>query len=224
MMDEIIKLIASNGWGIFLTGVIASIAVGFIKTPLHKVFIKDSLGETEKKKRENIFDTCVFLGTYVIAFIGAFIYTLIINKEVQWELTLEAWLPVWMAQSMTYGVWKKLGLKRTLLLLAKLFVKDTNNDGDITLDEAISQVKSAYKDGKIDMGTLVNGLSENANENLEGVVAEVAVNQEITPEIEATAKAINGEYSDLVEVAKDKIITKDLGNGVEITNNKTITF
>ena len=126
---------------------------------------------------------------------------------------------------MVYGVWKKLGLKSFLLVLARLFVKDTNKDGQISMDEVISQLRVAYKDGKISIGDLVDDITKNAEDNLEGVVTELTKDQEVTPEVETVAKAIeSGALVNKAKEPKEKIVTKDLGDGVEVTNNKTITF
>lgn len=224
-MDDIVKLIVSNGWGVFLTGLVASLLVGLIKTPLRSVFVGSKLDEQAKKKREAIFDSFVFILTFITAFAGAFVYVLIKEKTIGWGHSLKVWLPVWMAQSMVYGVWKKLGLKSFLLVLARLFVRDTNKDGKISMDEVISQLRVAYKDGKINISDLVEDITKNAGDNLEGVVTELTKDQEITPEIETVAKAIESEaLVNKTKEPKEKIVTKDLGDGVEVTNNKTITF
>ena len=79
-MDGIIKLIQEHGVWVFLVGVITSIIIGIIKTPIKNKVIPDSLGEEEKTKRENIFDTVTFFSTYIFAFLGAIVYYLIIKK------------------------------------------------------------------------------------------------------------------------------------------------
>lgn len=223
-MADIIDLIIANGIWIFLVGAFSSILLGIIKTPIKAKVINDNLTEEVKTKRGNIFDTVAFLSTYVLAFLGAMIYYLIANGSFEILEILKLVPPVWLAQSMVYGAWKKLGFKRLLQLLIKLAIKDANGDGKITIDEAILQLKGAYKNGKIDVDTLVKDITSNAEENLEGVVKEVVEEAEITKADEAMVEAANGDPSKLVEEIKDHVtVIKSDGNEV-IEPKKVITF
>ena len=220
-MDGIIKLIQENGVWVFLVGVITSLVMGIIKTPIKNKVISDSLEGEEKTKRENIFDTVAFFSTYIFAFLGALVYYLIINKTFSIMPILSLSLPIWMAQSMSYGIWKKLGLKRLLKLLLKLFIKDKNNDGSISLDEALAQVKNAYKDGKLDLDTLIKDATDNAVENFDEAIAQtgqkldeadkVTVNEADPKALEATpiseTKA-EGESQVVVNISKDVAVSK----------------
>lgn len=223
-MADIIDLIIANGIWIFLVGAFSSILLGIIKTPIKAKVINDSLTEEVKVKRENIFDTVAFLSTYVLAFLGAMIYYLIANGSFEIIEILKLVPPVWLAQSMVYGAWRKLGLKRLLQLLVKLAIKDANGDGEITIDEAILQLKGAYKNGKIDVDTLVKDITSNAEENLEEVVKEVVEETEITKADEAMVEVANGDPSKLVEEIKDHVtVIKEGGNEV-VEPKKVITF
>lgn len=220
-MDGIIKLIQEQGVWVFLVGVITSIIIGIIKTPIKNKVIPDSLDEEEKTKRENIFDTVTFFSTYIFAFLGAIVYYLIINRSFSILPILSLSLPIWMAQSMSYGIWKKLGLKRLLGLLLKLFIKDKNNDGEITLDEALAQVKNAYKNGKLDLDTLIKDATDNAVENFDETVAQagqeldeadkVMVNEADPKALEATPVSetkAEGESQIVVNISKDVAVSK----------------
>lgn len=223
-MADIIDLIIANGIWIFLVGAFSSILLGIIKTPIKAKVINDNLTEEVKIKRGNIFDTVAFLSTYVLAFLGAMIYYLIANGSFEIIEILKLVPPVWLAQSMVYGTWKKLGLKRLLQLLIKLAIKDANGDGKITIDEAILQLKGAYKNGKIDVDTLVKDITSNAEENLEDVVKEVVEEAEITKADEAMVEVANGDPSKLVEEIKDHVtVIKSDGSEV-IEPKKVITF
>ena len=220
-MDGIIKLIQENGVWVFLVGVITSLVMGIIKTPIKNKVISDSLEGEEKTKRENIFDTVAFFSTYIFAFLGALVYYLIINKAFSIMPILSLSLPIWMAQSMSYGIWKKLGLKRLLKLLLKLFIKDKNKDGEITLDEALAQVKNAYKNGQLDLDTLIKDATDNAIENFDETIAQtgqeldevdkVMVNEVDPKALEATPVSetkAEGESQVVVNISKDVAVSK----------------
>ena len=226
-MAEIIDLIIANGIWIFLVGAITSILLGIIKTPIKTKVINDSLTEDERKKKSNIFDTFAFLATYVLAFIGAIIYYLVLTGggfQILEILKLVA--PIWLAQSMVYGFWKKLGLKRLLQMFIKLIIKDANGDGKITIDEAILQLKGAYKNGKLDVNMLVKSITSNSEENLGEVVKEVVENSEITKEDEAMVKAAKGDYSKVIDHVKEAVmvIKDNTGEKEVIDSKKVITF
>lgn len=220
-MDGIIKLIQENGVWVFLVGVITSLVMGIIKTPIKNKVISDSFEGEEKTKRENIFDTVAFFSTYIFAFLGALVYYLIINKTFSIMPILSLSLPIWMAQSMSYGIWKKLGLKRLLKLLLKLFIKDKNKDGEITLDEALAQVKNAYKNGQLDLDTLIKDATDNAIENFDETIAQtgqgldeadkVTVNEADSKALEATPVSetkAEGESQVVVNISKDVAVSK----------------
>ena len=225
-MAKIIDLIIANGIWVFLVGAITSILLGIIKTPIKAKVINDNLTEEVRKKRSDLFDTFAFLATYVLAFIGAIVYYLASTGGFQILEILKLVAPIWLAQSMVYGFWKKLGLKRLLQMLIKLIIKDANKDGKITIDEAILQLKGAYKNGKLDVDTLVNDITSNAEENLESVVTEVVENSEITKEDEAMVKAAEGDYSGVVDQVKEAVVViKDnTGEKEIIDSKKVITF
>lgn len=225
-MAEIIDLITANGIWIFLVGAITSILLGIIKTPIKTKVINDSLTEDERKKKSNLFDTFAFLATYVLAFIGAIIYYLVLTGGFQILEILKLVAPIWLAQSMVYGFWKKLGLKRLLQMFIKLIIKDANGDGKITIDEAILQLKGAYKNGKLDVDMLVKNITSTSEENLGGVVKEVVENSEITKEDEAIVKAAKGDYSKVIDQVKEAVmvIKDNTGEKEVVDSKKVITF
>lgn len=226
-MDRIIRLIQERGVWVFLVGVITSIIIGIIKTPIKNKAIPEGLDEAEKTKRENIFDTLVFFSTYIFAFFGAMIYYLIINKTFSIGPILSLSLPVWMAQSMSFGIWKKLGLKRLLELLLKLFIKDKDNDGSISLDEALAQVKNAYKNGKLDLDTLIKDATDNAVENLDETVAQAE--QELDKADKVEVDEVNQGASRATPLSELKTEDNDLmvvniSKDVAVSKGKSIKF
>ena len=226
-MDGIIKLIQEHGVWVFLVGVITSLVIGIIKTPIKNKVIPDGLDEEEKTKRENIFDTVVFFSTYIFAFLGAIIYYLIINRSFSILPILSLSLPVWMAQSMSYGIWKKLGLKRLLELLLKLFIKDKNNDGSISLDEALAQVKNAYKNGKLDLDTLIKDATDNAVEGFDDTIAQVG--QELDEADKITVNEVDPKALEATPVSETKAegesqVVVNISKDVAVSKGKSIKF
>lgn len=226
-MDGIIKLIQEHGVWVFLVGVITSIIIGIIKTPIKNKVIPDGLDEAEKTKRGNIFDTVVFFSTYIFAFLGALVYYLIINRTFSILPILSLSLPVWMAQSMTYGIWKKLGLKRLLELLLKLFIKDKNNDGNISLDEALAQVKNAYKNGKLDLDTLIKDATDNAVENFDETIAQAG--QELDEADKVTVNEADPKALEATPVSESKAedegqVVVNISKDVAVSKGKSIKF
>lgn len=206
-MESIIKLILDRGIWVLVVGIITSILIGAIKTPIRKKVIREDLEESVKTRREHIFDTIVFLSTFVSAFLGAMCYYLIINKVFVLGEIASLSLSVWLAQSMVYGIWKKLGLKRLLQLILKLFVKDRNKDGKISLEEAVAMVKDAFKNGKLDVDELLKETVDNACENMEGVLIEATKEVEVNESMEAVKAAVEGDSSKLVETIKESAET-----------------
>lgn len=226
-MDGIIKLIQEHGVWVFLVGVITSLVIGIIKTPIKNKAIPDSLEGEEKTKRENIFDTVVFFSTYIFAFLGALVYYLIINKTFSILPILSLSLSVWMAQSMSYGIWKKLGLKRLLRLLLKLFIKDKNKDGRITLDEALAQVKKAYKKGKLDLDTLIKDATDSAVENFDETIAQAG--QELDGADKVTVNEANSKALEATPVLETKAedesqVVVNISKDVAVSKGKSIKF
>lgn len=226
-MDGIIKLIQEHGVWVFLVGVITSLVIGIIKTPIKNKAIPDSLEGEEKTKRENIFDTVVFFSTYIFAFLGALIYYLIINKAFSILPILSLSLSVWMAQSMSYGIWKKLGLKRLLKLLLKLFIKDKNKDGKITLDEALAQVKKAYKNGKLDLDILIKDATDNAVENFDETIAQAGQGLDEVDKVtvnEADSKALEATPVPETKAEDESQVVVNISKDVAVSKGKSIKF
>ena len=226
-MDGIIKLIQENGVWVFLVGVITSLVMGIIKTPIKNKVISDSLEGEEKTKRENIFDTVAFFSTYIFAFLGALVYYLIINKTFSIMPILSLSLPIWMAQSMSYGIWKKLGLKRLLKLLLKLFIKDKNKDGEITLDEALAQVKNAYKNGQLDLDTLIKDATDNVIENFDETIAQTGQELDETDKVtvnEADPKALEATPVSETKAEGESQVVVNISKDVAVSKGKSIKF
>lgn len=229
-MESIINLVLGKGLWPLVVGIITSILIGAIKTPIKKAVIKDGLEEKTKLHRENVFDTLVFLGSFVMAFLGAMVYSLILSRAFL-IMDIIGFTPyVWLAQSMVYGIWKKLGLKRLLQLILKLLVKDRNKDGKISLDEAIAMVKDAFKNGKLDVDELLKNSIENVCENIENVLTEATEGIEVDKASEAVKQAVEGDSSKLVETIKESAESlvnpeKTISSEVEVAKpGSTIKF
>lgn len=226
-MDGIIKLIQEHGVWVFLVGVITSLVIGIIKTPIKEKVIPDDLDEEEKTKRGNIFDTVVFFSTYIFAFLGAMVYYLLINRSFSILPILSLSLPVWAAQSMSYGIWKKLGLKRLLELLLKLFIKDKNNDGSISLYESLAQVKNAYKNGKLDLNTLIKDAANNAVESFDDTIAQVGQELDEADKVtvnEADPKALEATSVSETKAGSESQVVVNISKDVAVSKGKSIKF
>ena len=209
-MQEAVKLISENGIWVFLIGILTSIIIGAVKTPIRAKYVDTIVEGDKKEKAENLFDTAVFLSTYLVAILAAMVYYTISTKAFNLGEIFKLSLPIWLSQSIAYGAWKKLGIKRGLSLLAKLVFKDTDKSGEISIDEAISQVVKSIKDGKFGVEELV----ETVNDNLAEVVEETAKASEGTKEAELV-KEVTQEGIDKVA---EKIKKKAAESAKEIAN------
>lgn len=198
-MQEAVKIISESGIWVFLVGVITSIIIGIVKTPIRGKLI-DCLEDGEvKTQRENLFDTLVFLSTYVIAFIAAMVYYAIDTKSFSIGEISKLSLPIWLSQSLAYGAWKKLGLKRLLGFISRLIFKDTNKDHKISIDEALTQIVTNIKEGKLTLGGLMSAVSVNLDE----VVSDIAKEVEDTEEGKTIKEVLDG---DAVENLENKAV------------------
>lgn len=233
-MQEAVKIISENGVWVFLIGILTSIIIGIIKTPIRAKWV-DSLESGElKTQRENLFDTFTFMSTYVMAFLAAMVYYPLSTKVFSIGEIAKLSLPIWLSQSLAYGAWKKLGIKRALGLLAKLIFKDQNKDGKISLDEAISQVVKGIKEGKFNVEELVSTVNSNLAEVVEDIseaakgTEEAEKVEEVTKDgVEALAKNMESEVIEAVKESVSHIIGKT-NDGVEISmvtpDSKSIKF
>lgn len=199
MIGMAIQIIEKAGWWPLLIGILACIIVGAIKTPIKKRFITEDLEEDTLKKRTLVFDVCIFLGSYLMALIGAIIYAATMDKASFGSIMLFS-LWVWLFEFLAYEVWKKCGLKELCNYLLKLFIKDRNGDGEISLTEVVLQLREAYKDGKLDVDQLISDITENANENAEGVV------DDMVEKAKSDSSELVTEVSEDVAIASSKAI------------------
>lgn len=211
-MQEAIKIISESGIWVFLIGIFTSILIGAIKTPIRSKLVDCIPQGEERTKRENLFDTITFLSTYVIAFLAALVYYPLSTKLFDIVEISKLSLPIWLSQSLAYGAWKKLGLKRGLSLLAKLIFKDADGNGKISIDEAISQVVKSIKEGKLEVGELVSTV----NSNLAEVVEDVAEASEGTEEADRVEKLATGSAEEIADNIKEEVVesAKEVANVV----------
>lgn len=211
-MQEAIKIISESGIWVFLIGILTSIIIGLVKTPIKVKLINKLEPGKEKTKRENIFDTITFLSTYVTAFLAALVYYFVSTKSFNLVEISKLSLPIWLSQSLAYGAWKKLGIKRFIGLLAKLIFFDADKNGEISIDEAISQVVKSIREGKFGVEELVSTV----NENLEEVVEEVAKEAGGSEEAEKIEEVSGESVEEVAENIKEEVIesAKEVANVV----------
>lgn len=211
-MESLLTLLKAYGWQLFLVGVLSSILVGAIKTPIRAALVKKYPDKESAayKKMETIFDTCVIIGTYLVALLAALVY-LFLAKMFTWQGLLSATLSVYAIQSASYIVWKKLGLKKVLELLwaqiVSLFHKlfDRDKDGKISFEEATEAVKDFIKDGKLDVSAILQMAEKEIPNFAENVVKslteEAGPDAEVDPKEEA--KKVKEAVKDSVKLAKE---------------------
>ena len=114
-------ILLEYGWQICLLAFIGCILVGIIKTPINnaitrKLDAKDA-DEEARKKYNKTYDSLVYLGNYVIAFIITVIDQFIFKLNLTIGEIFEMSIQTWVLQNTFYGIWKKLGLKGLLEIL-----------------------------------------------------------------------------------------------------------
>jgi hypothetical protein len=194
-MEELLTLFLRYGWQICIAGLIGSILIGIIKTPI-KVKVLKKLSNLPAdseavKHTENALDTMIFLGTYVMSIGLAAAYLTLMNLIISFNTIISSSFQIWLVQNVVYGVWKKLGLKRILIYIIEGFNKaiisrlDKNKDGKVSFTEAAETLTGLIKNGKIE----VDALLKLAEETSPGIVTEIL--QNATKEEKATTKAAN---------------------------------
>jgi hypothetical protein len=194
-MEELLTLFLRYGWQICIAGLIGSILIGIIKTPIKLRVLKklsNLPADSEAVKHtENALDTMIFLGTYVMSIGLAAAYLTLMNLIISFNTIISSSFQIWLVQNVVYGVWKKLGLKRILIYIIEGFNKaiisrlDKNKDGKVSFTEAAEVLAGLIKNGKIE----VDALLKLAEETSPGIVTEIL--QNATKEEKATTKAAN---------------------------------
>lgn len=207
-MEQIISLIQKNGVWAFLTGVIVCLVLGGIKLLTRKLVYRTEKTEEQISKIETIFDISFFFGNILLSFVGALVLYPIINAGFDFLGVLALMLPVYLSATAVYGLWKKGGIKSVVQMVLKLFIKDSDGDGEITLDEALSQIKEAITNGKLDTEKLLEDLTNNANESFDSIVEEV-VTEAASNKEEATDEVVTettDKTDEVVMVSEDQTI------------------
>lgn len=209
-MENLLSLFVKYGWQICVLGVLGSILIGIIKTPIRaRVFrgVKDApVDDIKLKHMENVFDSCVFIGTYVIAVLLAVGYLLYI-QQLAWLTVVSASFQVWMVQSVCYGIWKKMSIKRLLETIIKSIkaslIKrvDKNKDGRISFEEATEAIQSLIKNGTID----INKVLEIAEESVPGIVADIVEQVSTEAQVEISPVKETVKLVQAVSAVKEEI-------------------
>jgi hypothetical protein len=213
-MEELLTLFLRYGWQICIAGLIGSILIGIIKTPI-KVKVLKKLSNLPAdseavKHTENALDTMIFLGTYVMSIGLAAAYLTLMNLIISFDTIISSSFQIWLVQNVVYGVWKKLGLKRILIYIIEGFNKaiisrlDKNKDGKVTFTEAAEALTGLIKNGKIEVSELL----KMAEETSPGIVTEILENA-TKEEKESTKETSNISTSNVIIPTNDakKIIT-----------------
>lgn len=210
-------ILLEYGWQICLLALIGCILVGVIKTPINKAINKklDTLNadEIKRKKANALYDSLVYLGNYVIAFIITLLYQLIFKSGLGIREIFEMSIQTWVIQNTFYGIWRKLGLKGLLEVLGKAFknwlVKffDKDGNGQVEVHEVIGTTQEVMTNGKIDTNKLFNKVSNAAPGVISEVVAEVekAAPDETHVDVESKKNELKSKVIDLTEMTKDKL-------------------
>lgn len=213
-MEELLTLFLRYGWQICIAGLIGSILIGIIKTPIKAKVLKklsNLPADSEAVKHaENALDTTIFLGTYVISIGLAAAYLALMNFVISFNAIISSSFQIWLVQNVVYGVWKKLGLKRILKYIIDGFKKaiisrlDKNKDGKVSFTEAAEALTGLIKNGKIEVSELL----KIAEETSPGIVTEILENA-TKEEKESTKETSNISTSNVIIPTNDakKIIT-----------------
>ena len=213
-MEELLTLFLRYGWQICIAGLIGSILIGIIKTPIKAKVLKklsNLPADSEPVKHaENALDTTIFLGTYVISIGLAAAYLALMNFVISFNAIISSSFQIWLVQNAVYGVWKKLGLKRILIYIIDGFKKDIisrldkNKDGKVSFTEAAEALTGLIKNGKIEVSELL----KIAEETSPGIVTEILENA-TKEEKESTKETSNISTSNVIIPTNDakKIIT-----------------
>ena len=213
-MEELLTLFLRYGWQICIAGLIGSILIGIIKTPIKAKVLKklsNLPADSEPVKHtENALDTTIFLGTYIISIGLAAAYLALMNLIISFNTIISSSFQIWLVQNVVYGVWKKLGLKRILNYIIEGFKKaiisrlDKNKDGKVSFTEAAEALTGLIKNGKIEVSELL----KIAEETSPGIVTEILENA-TKEEKENTKETNNISTSNVVIPASEakKIIT-----------------
>ena len=214
-MKDLLHLIQHNSWQICLLGLIGSILVGIIKTPIYRAINKKltamEADQAKHERFENIYDSLVYLGAFIVAAALAVSY-LFITKQFTWENAIYKTIPVWLVQSTVYSIWKKLGLKRLLCLIGrsikKLFLKifDRNKDGNLTFDEAVLSIKDYMTNGKLDIDKVLSKAEEVAPGFVEGLVKDVQ--SEAGDAAKVDQDAMTGKLKDSAQTLAKEAVTE----------------
>lgn len=181
-METLLVLAEKYGLAVFVCGLIGSILVGCIKTPMRYSVNKklNSLEKTDPKvtKTATVMDIVTYFISTVVAVLVTAAY-LLLFKQFTWRGLLSVCMAVWPTQTAVYNVWKKLGLKKVLLLVWEEFKKaivkavDKDKNGTVELHEAVEDVQELTDGGKINQEKLVEMAKEAAPVLVEDILKSV---------------------------------------------------
>lgn len=217
-METLLVLAEKYGLAVFICGLIGSILVGCIKTPMRHAVNKKIEAFESTDPRVTRTATIMDIVTYFISMVVAVLVTvayLLIFKQFTWRSLLSVTIAVWPVQTAVYNVWKKLGLKKLLLIIWEEFKKaivrsiDKDKNGKIELNEVMETAKDLTEGGKLNTDKLVDMAKDATPSLVEGVLTSVdkeASKVEMPPEPEQT---IGERIADMIlEKAKTEAAEK----------------
>lgn len=237
---NLVSLLESYGWQVAIVGLIGMIVVGILKKPFKLVVNKIA----KKEISDTGFDTAAFLLGFVVAIILGVVYSIValhcgwlysyvdgvrVLETYTWVHWITTILGTWGFQVAYYNIWKKLGLKRILLIIWRGIVAvfkrmlDKNKDGSVTVDEAVSTVTDLLHSGKLNIDQVLSSVAaaapqvaadvisavteEAGEEGKVNLAQDVAKLEEVTQTIVSTIpqEKLGTVVSNLVEEAGKKV-------------------
>lgn len=223
-MEELIQVIQKYGVEVSLLGVIGSVLIGIIKTPIRELIFRKDFEDIGKV--ENIFDTTTFLFTFVMAVINTTIFLKVKNN-----LTLQTVFPlatqVWLVQNIVYGIWKKFGLKRLVEggmdMIRKKLDKDKNNK--ISFAEALEGLNSLVTSGTIDLSSLLKIIEKQSNGTVERVYKKALESVgKVKEVVDTVSEKVDKVKEVMEEVEISKEATKEIKKSPKKPTSTTLRF
>lgn len=213
-MTSLITLFIRYGYLIAILGLLGTIIVEQLKTPLNKLLASRF---PRVLKDEQKFDVVAFLMGFMVAAILAVSYSLVlsytnilhtVNDEgilVVERLSVLSYftniLGVWMFQMTYYSIYKKLGIKRLLSHVVKAIIKylDVNKNGKVEPIEILGAIHN-----------MVEGGADKAKEEAIKMVTDVSQSS-ISSIIEDAQEAATIDQEEQIDVLAE-IVEQAIGN------------
>ena len=162
---NLISLLQTFGWQIALVGLLGTIIVGLLKKPFSFVVNKIA----KKEISDTSFDTAAFLLGFVVALILGIVYSILASHfawvdEYTWVNWIMSIFGTWGCQVSYYNIWKKLGLKRLLIIIWEAIKQSIKNKADKNKDieEAAQVLDDLLGSGKLSLNDFMDCVRDTA--------------------------------------------------------------